>query len=269
MADAVYEPIGLGYACETKYQLARVLSARMTPGRSNMAFRLTITQEDHGEKLFLWRLFDWQSTPFQTVCLYLERDFQGFFEREDLAITIDGVVNTRFGTRHLHEFPPMRGRTQLVDADIDRSYATARQRFERMCEDFKRLLTLPGPYLYVFADKLFPEKAAVERLIGLLSARSPDHRFHLLLIADEGAQEDLSGLGGQVTQTWRPRDSQKPSVIEWEGHDAAWDACLAPFALTMHEPPAAMVRKHAAAQPDKGPPEPGRKRGFLGGLLGR
>jgi hypothetical protein len=269
MPTIVYEPVSLGYACETKYQLARTLSSRLYPQRSEMAFRLSITQDDHGERQFLWRLFDWQSTPFDTLCRYLERDFEGFFEREDLTITQDGIVNARFGTVHVHEFPPARGRSQILDEDIDRGYPQARRRFERNCEDFRRLLTLPGPYLYVIADRRFPEVEALRRLIDLLSARSPDHQFHLLVIANEGEEADLSALDGRVTQGWRARDCGKPSMIQWEGHDPSWDVCLAPFALTLHEPPPDPVKTEFGASAGKAGAGPEPKRRFLGGLLGR
>jgi hypothetical protein len=269
MSTIVYEPVSLGYACETKYQLARILNARLYPQTSEMSFRLSISQDDHGERRFLWRLFDWQSTSIETMCLYLERDFQGFFEREDLAITHDGVVNTRFATHHVHEFPPARGRSQILDEDIDRGYPQARRRFERNCEDFRRLLTLPGPYLYVIADHRFPQVEVLQRLIGLLSARSPDHRFHLLLIANEGEEADLSSLGDRVTQAWRARDSGKPPVVQWEGHDPSWDACLAPFALTLHEPPPGLARKAPPSIPQTGDAGAQPKRRFLSGLRGR
>jgi hypothetical protein len=268
MSQIIYEPISLGHACETKYQLSRALNARLYPQTSEMSFRLSITQNDHGERRFFWRLFDWQGTPFDVLCQYLEQDFQGFFERDDFTVTGDGIVNVRFDTRHMHEFP-MASRGQQTLEDIDRGYTQARRRFERNCEDFRRLLTLPGPYLYVIADHRFPSVEGLQRLIGLLSARSADHQFHLLLIANEGEEADFAALGDRVTQAWRARDCGKPAMIQWEGHDPSWDACLAQFELTLHEAPPGLVTKQPPTTDAKTDASPQPKRGFLSGLLGR
>lgn len=241
--DEFYEPISLGLTCETKYQISRVASARLYPSQSEMAFRYAIRQPDHGGSFFTWRLFDWQDTTLETICDYIERDFQGVFRLEDFAITYDhdvpatgGLINTAFQTVHVHEFPPLRDAPTVTLDQVAAQYDVARRMFDRLAADFRRLLTLPGPYLYVVSHPSYPQAAVLERLIGLLSSRSSEHRFHVLVVGRQGFDSDLSSLGEGVTKAWRSRGTgDKPDHLAWEGHDPSWDRALAPFRIGFHK----------------------------------
>ena len=168
-----------------------------------MAFRFAIHQPEHAATRFGWRLFDWQSTPLESVCEFLQRDFQGVFELEDFEPTFDygvaavgGAINRRFGTVYVHEYFPVDAAVGTVTlSSIAQHYPAARRKFERLATDFRRLLTVPGPYLYTLSHPTYPDAATLDRLIGLLSAHSPDHRFKLLVVGREGHDSDLSSLG--------------------------------------------------------------------------
>lgn len=56
-------------------------------------------------QVFTRHIFDWQITPVAAALAYLERDFVGVFEREDLAVSPQGeVVHRWLHTRHPHDF---------------------------------------------------------------------------------------------------------------------------------------------------------------------
>jgi hypothetical protein len=107
--------------------------------------------------------------------------------------------------------------------------------FDRLVADFKNLLTLPGPYLYTIAHPTYPDASTLKRLIDLVSRRSADHRFDLLVVGRDGHDSDLSALGNRVGKAWRtPNVGDKPLHLAWEGHDASWDRALAPYRLGFH-----------------------------------
>jgi hypothetical protein len=260
-AEPFYEPISLGYSCEAKYQIARVAKGRLHPKQSEMAFRFAISQGDHASSVYGWRLFDWQNTPLETVCDYIERDFEGVFEREDFEATFDygvpadgGAVNARFETVYIREFFPVDPAVgRITKAQIQEHYPSARRRFEDLVSDFRTLLTLPGPYLYTIAHPTYPEASTLNRLIGLLSSRSPDHQFQLLVVGRYGHDSDLSALGNRVAKAWRRpvNPDDKPPHLAWEGDDASWDEALAPYRLGFHK-----LGFHDPTAPQPGSGEP-------------
>jgi hypothetical protein len=233
MSDVVYEAVSLGDSCETKFQIARKLNAEGHPGRSEMAFRLELALPGRGQRLFGWDMFDWQGPPLAAVCEYLERDFRGVFEREDLEVVDGAVMHRWLGTNHVHNFP---GADDNIAQRIDRLYAVERIQFDRRAEAFRRRLESPGPCLYIHHSTAFPTPSETERLIAALRARSPEHRFHLLFIAFMEHDQDLSAFEGLVTKAARGSGEVKPKGREWEGNDDAWDAALALFRIA---PPAA------------------------------
>jgi hypothetical protein len=229
--DTVFTPISLGERCEVKFQISRHLYFRKFPERSEAAFRLTLMGATLGAHMFGWRLFDWQTVSIESICVYLERDFEGVFEREDLIVVNNEVVHKRLHTNHMHEFENIRRDGLVLPEMIDSSYPNVRRKFERLVDKFREHLNTPGDFLYVCTD-IQPE-AQMRRMIDLLQARNPEHRFHLLLVPYEDQDEDLSVLGGKVTIAKRPRQNTKAAGMTWEGDDAAWDAALAPFKLSL------------------------------------
>lgn len=259
--DVAFEPVSLGERCEVKFQISRHRYFRRFPERSEAAFRLTLMGPTLGSHMFGWELFDWQSASIESVCIYLERDFQGVFEREDLCVENNEVVHRTLHTNHMHEFENIRRDGIVQDEMIDTAYAGVRRKFDRLVDKFRQQLEAPGDFLYICTD-IQPEPQ-VRRLIKLLEARSPEHRVHLLLVPHEDQQQiDLSALAPQVTVTAvRPQVVDKAQVMVWEGDDAAWDKALAPFNLNLD---------FGAAKPaGKADEEASAPRGLLSRLFSR
>ena len=236
--DIAFQPVSLGNSCEAKFQTSRVMQFRSDPEGSPAAFRLRMLPPHRSSGRFGWSIFEWQLTPFRAVCDYLERDFQGIFEREDLVIGPLGCAyNRRFKTHHLHEFEILQHAAGgvLTPELIDEGYEQAREKVEARCEVFRRIQDQAGPFLYVHVCEDFPSGQAAIKLLSLLGARSPEHRFNLLFVGLEDEDSDLSGLAGRVSKAYRPPVSEKPSDRGWEGDDTAWDRALAPFNLAFQD----------------------------------
>jgi hypothetical protein len=265
--DTVYEPVSLGLTCEVKFQISRVLYFRKFPNRSEASFRLTLMGPTLGSHMFGWGLFDWQSAPIDAVCAYLERDFQGVFEREDLEIENNEVVHKTLRTNHIHEFENIRRDGVVLPEMVDVGYPSVRKKFDRLVDKFREHLKTPGDFLYVSSDR-GPTADRVGRLVSLLQARSAaDHRFHLLLVPFADEQVDMSSLAGRVTvAATRPREPNKAAAMRWEGDDAAWDAALAPFKLNLEFGPSGVGKPAAKAEPDA---ETSAPRGLLSRLFAR
>jgi hypothetical protein len=226
----VYEPISLGYGCEVKYQLSRVLFARKFPDGNADDLRRMLMTPEYGQRTFERHIFDWQITPFTTVLEYLESDFQGVFEREDLYVDDGVVTHRRLGTRHPHDFHPVDG--VLDAAAIDAGYAAARSKFEHLATKFRALLLRPGPYLYVHKQIRIHSEAV--RLMELLRVHNPDHAFKILFVGGDDEDQMLAALEGEVFKAWTPMQPDKPAERAWEGDDARWDDILEPWRLGLH-----------------------------------
>jgi hypothetical protein len=226
-----YEPISLGYACEVKYQLSRALFRRKFPQGQELDLRRMLLTNEYGQRNFERHVFDWQITPFTAVLEYLERDFEGVFEREDLFLNADGEVeHRRLGTRHPHDFRPMGG---LTADSIDLGYADARSKFDHLARKFLAHLEQPGPFLYVFREVRVYDEAV--RLIDLLKRRNPAHEVKILFVGAPGETDQwMTALDGTVFKAWIPLTADKPADRQWEGQDAGWDAALEDWRLTIH-----------------------------------
>ena len=235
MTDLVLEPISLGYSCDVKYQVSRNLYFRWRPDYDETQFRNMLFRWLNQPTRFRRHIFDWMIAPLPAVVAYLESDFKGVFELEDLEL-IEGDRKVRHRTLltiHPHDFKP--GPDGRYTAElVAQQYPAARQKFEYLAERFRRHLLTPGPYLYVFKEIRATED--VRRLRDLLSARSPDHLFQLLLVDNRGAvNQVLNEFRGQAVKGWLPGGvCDKAPERQWEGDDAAWDAILDRFALDVH-----------------------------------
>lgn len=226
MTDAL-EPISLGYLCEVKYQLSRTLFLRRRPDGDLEDFRRQLMDPQAGVKTFRRHVFDWQITPFPAVLAYLEADFQGVFERQDLVIADGEVVHARLGTRHPHDFQPVDG--VLDAAAVDAQYPAARSKFDFLATRFRNHLRTPGGFLYVFREiRIYDETL---RLMQLLGRGHPEHHVRILYVGQPIEDQMLDALGESVIKAWVPLPQSKPAERLWEGDDAPWDAVLAPFTL--------------------------------------
>jgi hypothetical protein len=232
--DSTFMPLSLGNTCEAKFQIARVLQFRRDPDASELAFRLAMLPPRRGEDVFGWELFDWQGTSLRAVLAYLDRDFEGLFERADLEPFKNGVVHKELNTEHMHDFEYLLDdpRAEVTPDVLDRGFAAARRRFDAMRLRFKDILRRPGPFLYVHVCEDIPTEWDVHRLFHALRARSAEHRFRLLFVGYEGSDSPWGAFAHAVAdKAFRPRSWDKPLGREWEGPDAAWDRALAPYRL--------------------------------------
>jgi hypothetical protein len=229
VSGVAYEPISLGYACEVKYQLSRTLYRRNFPDGAEFDLRRMLMTDDYGQRSFERHIFDWQITPFAAVLDYLDRDFHGVFEREDLVIENGEVAHRRLGTRHPHDFKP---HLAMDEAALDRGYAAARAKFDHLAAKFRAHLQRPGPFLYVVREIRILDEAV--RLGELLRRRNRDHAFKLLFVGYEGEDQHLGALEGEAFKAWTPQASGKAAERAWEGDDGAWDAILKDWPLALH-----------------------------------
>ena len=228
------EPISLGYACDVKYQASRNLYFRTHPGAPETEFRGALFRSQGQQSPFRRHIFDWMITPFDAVCAYLERDFQGVLERRDLAVGKNGttVMHAGLDTWHPHDFRAGAD-GQITEAMIDTQYPAFAAKYAFLAQRFRDLLATPGPYLYIYRE-IVTQRAA-QRLAALLQARSPDHHFQLLFVDTEGAvNQVMTKVGAPAFKGWLPPGCAKPPDRQWEGDDAAWDAVLDRFDLGRH-----------------------------------
>jgi hypothetical protein len=228
----IVRPVSLGNTCETKFQLSRIVKARSQPGYSLAKFRLDMLPPARRAQCYGEELFDWHGTPFETVRRYLEGDFVGFFEQDDLEPVGGTVIHRRYGTDHMHQFEPLLKpeRSGISQETIAEDYPAARARFDRLVDAFRKHLRSAGDFLYVHCCEDFPTRWPVEGLLHELTRHHPGHKAHLLLVGLEGEDADLA-MFPNVTKAWRPRTSGKPPEREWEGNDEAWDKALERFVL--------------------------------------
>ena len=144
--------VSLGPTCKARYQVERAKQAtRFTTLRNSPAN-------------FPKSIFSWQITPIEAVIEGIRCDFLGMFEAEDLFVDTDGVVvNRRFGTRHVHEFPkPPR------NFNIEDHYEQARGRHDHLCNLTRNALDVAAKRtLFVFGGYSSSKRVGGERpLLG-------------------------------------------------------------------------------------------------------
>lgn len=156
-------------------------------------------------------VFSWQVTPADGLLLYLQRDFAGMFERDDLYVGEHGITNGIARTLHLHEFPE-----QSVDG-LSQFYAGARERHDRLCARTRQWLADDEPTLMVFDS----------------GTSSPT--------ADQTAElkERLQRYNGEkaigLLCTTSVRDAER---FDWRGDRRAWSETLA----TRLDPPGLLAQ---------------------------
>lgn len=150
-------------------------------------------------------VLDWQVTPAAACLAYIDADFTGMFDRDDLDIR-DGVVwNSRWGTSHQHEFP-----ANLSNAGLDEHYPRARSRHDHLCDNFRSTMQTGNRVLLAFSGIINDD--AKQRLVDAYSAY---------------------GRKAELFFIFEPHDdpSYKPSAADWQGDGALWDRLLDPYRL--------------------------------------
>jgi hypothetical protein len=200
--------ISLGSACTTKFQIAR-----------------TLPQYDDGTNIF-----DWQVTPCWATAAYIESDFDGIFEREDLEVENrhGSARNRKFDVLHSHAFCATGER--LTEVDIDAQYPEARNKIDYLAAKFRKIFADCGPVLYVMCA--IPPADEVAKLIRAIKRRASSQLFHLACVGMTGVNHDhdLSEFGGSVSRAFVNLPSKKSADRQWEGDDETWESVL--LALT-------------------------------------
>jgi len=163
-------------------------------------------------------IFDWQITPVSSVCEYIESDFTGIFEREDLELTgdINHVKNRRFGTYHPHLFHPPNG--VMTQELLNAQYAEAKSKMDWLSSKFQANLRLKQTILYLLYHTTIPNDSC--QLINIFTKKSTG-RFHVVFAGVEAI--DTSIFGSAASSIVMPERVHKPEERRWEGDDNDWD----------------------------------------------
>jgi hypothetical protein len=131
-------------------------------------------------------VFDGQVTPPAALIEYLRRDFVGMFERDDLYVQDGRVLNRRFGTNHIHEFPE-----DVTDEMLDSLYPQARRKHDVWCATTKQTLTCKLSTLFVLSRPV--TKSEQDIIAELIQRMAPRRTFLLLAAPDGDAGADWTG----------------------------------------------------------------------------
>ncbi|MFI6638655.1 papain-like cysteine peptidase [Streptomyces sp. NPDC050504] len=198
--------VGLGYHCESTYQIRRFT------GIERAAF------------------FDWLDLELPSVVTALTTGFQGVL-RPGLSVPdSDGacVHDKGSGIRFFHDFHAPEGQP-LTTALIDEQLPAVRAKFAYLADRWRTTASSTARVLYVHHDAFDEASAAdVRRLHATLAAQHAEHRFGLLWLR-RTPPSDAHGLPPGVSWDTVP-------LVEgrWEGDDASWDRVLTRFPLAAH-----------------------------------
>jgi len=186
-------PISLGQTCRPRFQILRWIYASRFPDRSIEQFRTDIYVKSPDAHVLPKYPFDWQITAPETVCEWLERDFQGIFELADL----EPDEGNRAKHKHFPAFFPH----HFHSADLAAEYSEARARIEAVSTRFRALTTAHQPAYVIWApdvsaDTLDRLKRALKRYADGPLFVGPDSH------------------------------AGKPPEYQWEGDDEAWAEAL-------------------------------------------
>jgi len=180
--------ISLGRACQPAYQIRRLTGVRSA------------------------HVFDWIITPDDALIQWISSDFDGFFQRERLALGPDQcVIDRPTRTRFVHEFPP--------GTDIDAVFDENAARYAALIERWRVLLRSGARVLFVRQHEGDHARSTALRLRDLLSEKAPQLPFDLLCLT-ENEQSDW-GAARIVNQRL-----PQPEPYVWTGDDAAWERIL-------------------------------------------
>ena len=158
-------------------------------------------------------VFDWQMTPVGSCMAYLDADFVGLFERDDLHIRDGALRNKRWGTTHLHQLP------SRTEAALDAHYATARSRHDHLCENFRSAIRSGKRVLIAFSRPI--ENEVRDALITRLRAYAGTTELFFVFEPPGGP--------------WQ----------SWKGDSKLWNRLLAPYRLRPWPAFAAAARRVA------------------------
>ncbi|WP_330177465.1 papain-like cysteine peptidase [Streptomyces sp. NBC_01498] len=187
--------VGLGYHCESTYQLRRIT------GNESAHF------------------FDWLDLDAEAVMECVADDFAEVLRPGRVEPFSDGLCALDRGTdiRYFHDFRPSDGH-RLTQGDIDAQLDGVRAKFTALAARWRALAASPARVLYVHHDA-FDECVARDlgRLRQVLATAHPRQRFSLLWLR-RTPPPDASALAPGIA--W---GTVAEAPGRWEGDDARWD----------------------------------------------
>ncbi|MFD5183670.1 DUF1796 family putative cysteine peptidase [Streptomyces sp. NPDC058372] len=200
--------VGLGYHCETTYQLRRI----------------TGVERAH--------FFDWLDLDLDAVTEAVDGGFRDVLRTGAVEPFSDGLCALDRGSdiRFFHEFTPSDGE-HLTQSDIDAQLPRVQAKFAALARRWHQLAASPAHVLHVHLDA-FDEATAdnVRRLRAVLAAAHPGHRSTLLWLR-RTAPADAEALPPGIL----PR-TVAGAPGRWEGDDHAWDAAFADLRVPRPRP---------------------------------
>ncbi|MEV0774364.1 DUF1796 family putative cysteine peptidase [Streptomyces sp. NPDC050433] len=193
--DAYDVCVGLGYHCESTYQIRRIT------GNESAHF------------------FDWLDLDLDSVVETIADDFANVLRPGLVEPFSDGLCALDRGSdiRFFHDFRPAYGHLVTQD-DIDGQLDRVRAKFGALAERWRALARSPAQVLYVHHDA-FDECVArdLRRLRHVIATAHPEQRFSLLWLR-RTPPADAADLGPGIS--W---GVVAAAPGRWEGDDAQWD----------------------------------------------
>lgn len=191
--------VGLGYHCESTYQLRR------------------ITGQDRAH------FFDWLDLDLVAVRETIAADFANVLRPGLCEPFSNGLCVRDRGSniRFFHDFHAPEG-TPLTPDIVAEQYPRVREKFVYLADRWRTLTASGSRVLYVHHDA-FDESGAddLAALYDLLRSRYPDHDGDLLWLRRTPPETTAALPPGITWSTVAARPGR------WEGDDAAWDTALA------------------------------------------
>ncbi len=191
--------LGLGYWCGPAHNIRQVF-------RTQAAYPL-----------------DWWVAHYNSLVMLLEQDFAGLFDpaRLDIRQELQGVLCTRYGTLHPHDFA--RDGAGLILPDLALQAPALRQKYAHLVQRMDRnaagrSVLCVREWLRHTPEDVVDEPVAMARatrLHGLLVARWPSARVDLLVVDGTERAFEMDAPGGRIAFDglgaepeaghWRPR----------------------------------------------------------------
>ncbi|PVC83273.1 papain-like cysteine peptidase [Streptomyces sp. CS090A] len=191
--------VGLGYHCESTYQLRR------------------ITGQDRAH------FFDWLDLDLVAVREIIAADFANVLRPGLSEPFSNGLCVRDRGSdiRFFHDFEAPGG-TSLTPDIVAEQYPRVREKFAYLADRWRVLTASRSRVLYVHHDA-FDESGPgdLAALHDLLCDRYPDHTFDLLWLRRTPPETAAALPPGVMWGTVAAQPGR------WEGDDAAWDTALA------------------------------------------
>ncbi|GGK19486.1 hypothetical protein GCM10011583_59200 [Streptomyces camponoticapitis] len=188
--------VGLGYHCESTYQLRRIT------GNDSAHF------------------FDWLDLDLESVVETITGDFAHVLRPGMVEPFSDGLCALDRGSdiRFFHDFRPADPGRPLTQDDIDAQLDGVRAKFAALAERWRALAESPAHVLYVHHDA-FDECAArdLRRLRHVIATAHPGQSFSLLWLR-RTPPADAGDLPPGIA--W---GTVAAAPARWEGDDAQWD----------------------------------------------